>query len=121
MSNTDDDLTMLHPGVVPRVNANPLQLPGRDRVVRTVTTAGPDEPGDRSLYLDSRTLAMLLDIARSSATGRVRVPRCGVRVDLYEQPDGHRYEVWRFIGGAPEPEPMPAVAEALMRGGVVEG
>lgn len=102
----DDDVSFLHPRVAPRVNSKPLQRPGADKIVRSTTMLGPDVHGDRSLHLGVETLERLLELARSSPVRQVVIPRCGVQIDLRERPDGHRYEVWRIVGGQPKPEPM---------------
>lgn len=99
----------------PRVNDNPLQLPGTDTCLKSVVIGGPEEPGDRRLFLDVELLGHLMAMARVSGTRRVEVPRVGVRVDLYQQPNGHRYEVWKFIGANPRPEPLPPVVSSLVR------
>ena len=110
------DLNILDPKEVMVVNRSPLQRPGLDTLIRTATTGGPELGGDRRVYLSSQLLGQLLEVARSSSMGRVQVNQAGVRVDLYERPDGHRYEVWTLIGATPEPEPMPSALRALGAG-----
>lgn len=95
-----------------QVNANPVQRPG-DRLLRTACAGGPEHDGDRRLYLSAKVLRDLLHMAEASPLQRVQVQRCGVRVDLYQTPSGHTYEVWTFIGADPKPEALPAV----LRGG----
>jgi hypothetical protein len=110
----DEDRGVLDPRDVLTVNRRPVQIPGRDRCIRTSTVGGPEKGGDRRFYLSRELLADLLERARSSPVGRVQVDRAGVRVDLYERPDGHTYEVWTIIGADPRPEPMPAVMSGLV-------
>ena len=89
-----------------------LHLPGRDPVVADVQYGGPAEPElaisgdptDRRLILDSGTLDLLLQVARSSLTGRVVIHHAGVRVRQYRAPDGHLYEIVTLVGDAPKPE-----------------
>ena len=89
------------------VNASPLQRPGQDTLLRTAVVGGPEVGGDRRVYLSRQLLGQLLDVARSSAMGRVVVGRAGLRVDLYRRADGHEYEVWTLIGDPPKPEGVP--------------
>jgi hypothetical protein len=89
------------------LNERPLQFPGRDELVRTVTVAGPDAPGDRRVFLSTALLEQCLSVARSSLTGRCLLTHAGVRVDLYQDRHGHRYEVWTLVGVGPKPESPP--------------
>ena len=107
MSDTETDLGMLDVRNVMNVNRSPLQTPGKDRLVRTATVGGPGHGGDRRVFLSSDLLGQLLEVSWSSMTRRVQIDRAGLRVDLYEQPNGHRYEVWTLIGADPRPEPLP--------------
>jgi hypothetical protein len=90
-----------------RVIDNPLQSPGKDKLVRKVVTAGPEMEGDRRIYLSRRMLEHCLEVAKSSPTGRAQLDRAGLEVGLYEDAHGHRYEVWTFTGLGPKPEPLP--------------
>jgi hypothetical protein len=98
---------MLGQRIAPIVNPNPLQRPGRDTLLRRTSIGGLEQPADRWFIADAKTLERLLLLARSSPTGQARIPRCGVQVDLCRRRDGSTYEVWRIIGGEPEPEPLP--------------
>lgn len=104
----------LDPRTVLEVNDRPLQHPGTDRRVKTAVAGGPNHAGDRRLYLSAELLRQMLAIAEASPTRRAEVTRAGVRIDLYEQRDGHRYEVWTFIGGDVRPEPMPDAISRLV-------
>lgn len=115
------DLNPLDPHSALTVNANPLQRPGTDTLLRTSTVGGPDLPGDRRVFLSARLLDDLLQRAKASPTLRVQIDHAGVRVDLYRQPDGHQYEVWTLIGAPPRAESMPAVIQALVNGGTIGG
>jgi len=103
------DFGELTPQTTVKVNASPLQRPGRDTLVRTYTVGGPEEPKDRRLYLSVQMLEGLLDKARMSPTRRVEIPLCGVRVDIYEDKAEHLYENWWIIGAAPRPEKHPVL------------
>lgn len=103
---------------MPKVNTNPVQRPGGHKLVRSARLGGPAEPGDRRLYLHASHLGRLLDIARSSPTMQVEMRKVGLRVDLYEDEHGHRYEVWAFESVEPRPEQPPdGVAAFFERGG----
>ena len=86
------------------INTNPLQTSSEHNCIKTVTVAGPSKEGDRRFYLDAATLQRLLDIAKSSLVQRVQIDRAGVQVKLYQQNDGHTYEVWSIVGLQPKPE-----------------
>ena len=92
-----------------RIEDRPLQLPGRDRLVRDSTLGGPEVAVDARMILSRADLEAMLDVARSSLTGRVVLKRPGVRVRLFEAPSGHRYEVWTIVASEAEPESHPII------------
>jgi len=98
---------ILDPRNVMKVNERPMQLPGRDELLRTATVGGPEKAGDRRIFLSKGMLSNLMEVAQSSPTGRVQVDRAGVRVDLHVDGNGHQYEVWTLIGANPKPEQLP--------------
>lgn len=110
----DTDLGKIR--IEPRIDASPLQRPGGHRRVRTATIGGVTQPGDRRMYLHVSLLGKLLDIARSSSTSQVELPKVGVKVELYEEPNGHQYEVWSFVSGGPRPEEVPFGVSQFFRG-----
>lgn len=71
-----------------------------ERIVRDVQYGGPEDPTDRRLILDTRTLRQLLEVAESSITGRVIIHHAGVRCRQYES-GGHLYEVITLVGDQP--------------------
>ena len=117
MSDEMTDTNPLDPCNVLKVNARPLQLPGRDKLLRTSVVGGPETGGDRRMFLSVKLLTELLECARESPVMRAQVNYTGVRVDLYQRPDGHQYEVWTLIGSAPKPERMPGVVDSMIHGG----
>lgn len=92
-----------------RLIDRPVQPPSHHLRLRTYVAGGPDEVGDRRLYLSVEELEQLLGVARSSELRRVVVHYAGVRVDEYEDTTdaGHRWEVWHLLGGHLEPEQLP--------------
>lgn len=80
-----------------RIESRPLQLPGRDRLVRESVLGGPSSDADARLYLSVEDLERMIEIARASVTGRVVLNRPGIRVRLWERPDGHRFESWTIV------------------------
>lgn len=98
---------LFDPRLVLEVNDSPVQRPTRDRLLKSAVVGGPSMPGDRRIYLSRELLGRVLDVARASLMGRALLDHAGVRVDLYERPDGHRYEIWTLIGIGPKPEQVP--------------
>ena len=86
------------------VNDKPITPTAGDVLLRSAEIGGPDQDGDRRMYLDAKALRHLLAIAESSPTQRVRVDRAGVKVDLWREASGHQFEVWTFIGADARPE-----------------
>lgn len=84
----------------------PLQRgPGFPEVLRDFEVGGPEDPADRRLILDSKTLRHLLDLAETSPSGRVVLHHIGLRVQVLEdQPSGHRWENVSLIGTEAKPE-----------------
>lgn len=83
----------------------PLQRPSADRLLRRTTYGGGPGTGlDVRMYLDRQTLRLLLSAAEGSLSGRVELLEVGLRVDVYESPAGHRYEVWSFVSRPPTAE-----------------
>lgn len=100
-------------GIDPRVTVKtitPVQVPGRHETLAVSVLPDPDGPlkdGDRRLIVDVETLEALLDLAKGSYTKRVVLHKVALRVELRETPDGHRYELWKFVtlqGGGAAPE-----------------
>lgn len=104
------DRARFDPRYVVKANASPLQSPVTDERLLTEIVAGPDQPGDRRLFLSASTLEALLAMARASPMGRVVLFDVGVRIDTYRSPaTGHTYEAWQIVGTGPAPEPLPSV------------
>ena len=116
MAGDDSSAGEFNPRNLIESNFNPLQIPGRDRLVSSSTVGGPDMSGDRRVYLSIGMLEELVRIAGQSSMRRAMLVQAGVKVDLYERPDGHRYEVWTLIGRGPMPEPASGLIGSL-RGG----
>ena len=95
---------------ITRSTSSPLQLPGRDTIVAESVLGGPDAMVDARMILSRADLEQLLDVARSSLTGRVVLNRCGVKVRLYRRGDGHHYEVWSLVAGSMVAEQSPIIA-----------
>jgi len=84
----------------------PLQKgPSFPEVIRDFEVGGPEDPADRRLILDSKTLRHLLDIAEGTPTGRVVLHQIGLRVQVLQERDGgHRWENVTLIGTEAKPE-----------------
>ena len=89
------------------VNANPIQRAGKHKLLRETITPEEATGGDRSLFLDHKTLAKLLDIARSSELGRVELRCVRLKVQLWQRPGGTTYETWQLLAAQPRPERSP--------------
>jgi hypothetical protein len=87
-----------------RVNDKPVTPQAGNTLLRSADVAGPDEEGDRRIFLDAKMLEQLLEMARKSPTQRVRIDRAGVRVELWRNAEGRDFEVWTFTGINPHPE-----------------
>jgi len=83
----------------------PIQRPGTDRHLSRHEYGGPTTGRDVRLYIDAQTLSHLAELARSSLSQRVQFDGVGLVVDVYQAPDGHRYEVWTLATMPPKPEP----------------
>lgn len=83
-----------------------------ETVLKDVQYGGPpseDNPGDltdRRLYLDTRTLRQLLEVAENSLTGRVVIHHAGLRCRQYLA-GAHKYEVLTLVGDQPVAENLP--------------
>ena len=97
----------LNQKVQSKINSNPLQRAGKHKLLREVITPEDGSSGDRSLFLDHRTLAKLLDIARSSDLGRVELRCVRLKVQLWQRQDNSTYETWQLLAAQPEPEKIP--------------
>lgn len=82
----------------------PLQMPGRDRIVREFILGGPEAAVDARMFLTKAELTHMLEVANSSMTGRVILNRPGVKVRLFETEAGHRYEAWTIVAAEAKPE-----------------
>lgn len=93
------------------VQASPVQSAGLDRKVSSATYGGPATRRDCRLLLDVKALGAMLDVACESRVQRVVLNQCGIRVDVYETPGGHRYEVWHFVAADMKPERFDLLGE----------
>jgi hypothetical protein len=86
-----------------KINRNPIQRPGQDVLLRETVFGGPDACRDVRLYLDAATLEHLLDIARQAASQTCFIGQAGICIQVYQNGDGHTYEVWKIVGTEPRP------------------
>lgn len=98
----EGDETILGPVV--RVNRSPLQMPDHDEHIRTEVYGGPESKRDQRLILSRAELAILLEMARDSPTGRVVIEQAGLEVKFHRAKSGHPYTTWRLLGIKPKPE-----------------
>lgn len=85
----------------------PIQISGKDEILREWEFGGPYCNRDVRLILDVETLGKLLDIAKSSNSRRCIIPKAGFRVKLRRAPSGHCYETLHVSGDQPLPESLP--------------
>tara|TARA_R100000388_G_C7221132_1_gene149028 strand:+ start:770 stop:1078 length:309 start_codon:yes stop_codon:yes gene_type:complete len=75
-----------------------------DQLLSENTLGGPLTGRDARLFLSTKTLRQLLDIAESSSIKRVQIDGVGLRVRTWRDKNGHVYETWQLIGQQPKPE-----------------
>jgi len=86
---------------------NPVQHPGRHRIISATIVPDPDGPNagaDRRLYVDVETANLIADMASASRTNNAVLRGVSLRVELREDSDGNRYEVWKFSAQSVRPE-----------------
>lgn len=93
------------PGPLIHESFLPIQSPesGEDRKVYTATYGGPDAGLDARMIITGEMLTKLADVAKASHLGNVTLPCPGLQIDVYQQPDGHQYEIWKFVSRSPIP------------------
>lgn len=79
----------------------------KDKLVNEHVIGGPLDPRDVRMYLDKRTLRLLLDIAENSTGGMVEMPRVGLKVKTWEDGHGHNYQTITLISGQPKAAKTP--------------
>lgn len=83
---------------------SPLQLDSGDhRRVHTITYGGPSAGLDTRMFVTGDMLADLKKVVDQSLVGMATLPCVGLQIDIYEKPDGSKYEVWQFISRPPVP------------------
>lgn len=87
-----------------QVNDTPLQIDGEDETLREYTLGGPDCGRDVRLFLDRKVLEHLLDVAKSSNTGRVVLYGAGIKMKVRRSKSGHMYESLHLTSRYPVPE-----------------
>ena len=90
----------------------PLQLPGRDEVLKRTRVAGPETKQDIRVYYDTAELRYLLDLAENSPSGRVELVMAGLECTDYRARSGHVYQVWKIKCLKAQPE-RPAILQSL--------
>ena len=87
-----------------QVNDTPLQIAGEDETLREYTLGGPECGRDVRLFLDRKVLEHLLDVSKSSNTGRVVLYGAGIKMKVRRAPSGHMYETLHLTSRFPVPE-----------------
>lgn len=78
-----------------------------DALVGENVIGGPLAADDVRMILDRATLEQLLDMARSSLSGRVVLHRVGFRQRVWRGVDGHTYQTLAIVSHPPVPESTP--------------
>ena len=91
-----------------QVNNTPLQIDGEDETLREYTLGGPDCGRDVRLFLERKVLEHLLDVSKSSGTGRVVLYGAGIKMKVRRSPSGHLYETLHLTSRFPVPERLAA-------------
>jgi hypothetical protein len=87
-----------------QVNNTPLQIDGQDETLREFTLGGPDCGRDVRLFLDRKVLEHLLEVSKSSNTGRVVLYGAGIKMKVRRSKSGHLYETMHLTSRYPVPE-----------------
>lgn len=98
-----------------KINPKPLQRPGHHRIEQEVVIGGPEDVGDRRMYLHVEELRQLLEQAEKSRSRRVVLHHAGVKVTTFRTSKGHVYQAWQIVGGKLESE-EPEIFTALEGG-----
>lgn len=78
-----------------------------DQLLGETVLGGPLSGQDVRMHLDRATLEQLLDVARSSLSGRVVLHGVGFRQRVWQGGDGHVYQTLQIISSPPQPERTP--------------
>tara|TARA_B100000575_G_C22546960_1_gene349938 strand:- start:79 stop:402 length:324 start_codon:yes stop_codon:yes gene_type:complete len=78
--------------------------PQEDQVVGENIIGGPLSGKDVRMYLDAKTLDVLLDVAKQSLTNRAVLHGVGLKVTARRGGDGNTYEVWSIVSLGPKAE-----------------
>tara|TARA_B100000427_G_scaffold210817_1_gene175760 strand:- start:235 stop:546 length:312 start_codon:yes stop_codon:yes gene_type:complete len=89
--------------------------PQGDEVCGENIIGGPLSGKDVRMYLDSKTLEVLLDVARESLVNRAVLHGVGLKVTARRGKDGNVYEVWSIVSLAPKAE-RSSLVESLTNG-----
>tara|TARA_R110002020_G_C15876121_1_gene738625 strand:+ start:85 stop:447 length:363 start_codon:yes stop_codon:yes gene_type:complete len=87
-----------------QVNDTPIQIAGEDETLREFTLGGPDCGRDVRFFLDRKVLEHLLEVAKSSNTGRVVLYGAGIKMKVRRSKSGHMYETLHLTSRYPVPE-----------------
>ncbi len=92
------------------------QGPAGDEICGENIIGGPLSGKDVRMYLDAKTLEVLLDVARNSIVNRAVLHGVGLKVTARRGGDGNVYEVWSLVSLAPKAE-SSTLAESLIKNG----
>lgn len=81
-----------------------VQRAGQAEILREYTFGGPDTGRDTRLIFERKTIEHLMEVSRSSQTGRVICMGAGFRMRVRRNSKGHIYETLHVICAAPMTE-----------------
>ena len=81
-----------------------LQRFGQDEVLREYSFGGVHTDRDIRFYMTRQELEMLLEVSKSSSTGRVVIQKAGSKLRVCRDSNNHLYETLHLSGLAPCPE-----------------
>lgn len=81
-----------------------LQRWGEDECLREYSFGGVHTDRDIRFYMTRQELEMLLEVSKSSSTGRVVIQKAGLKLRVCRDSNNHLYETLHLSGLAPCPE-----------------
>ena len=79
----------------------------KDDLIATNVMGGPLNTDDVRMIFDRKSLEHLLDVAKSSMSGRVILHHAGIKQRIWRTGDQHIYQTLSVVSDPPKPESTP--------------